>query len=272
MRSSTTPGGAVYAPVAPVSSALAPAAPLTIAAGPGPNPNQQCNCQCTFQMNPSGLPNDNRPREAYIFVLILLSIISFASLIVLSVNDELAVVEASTSGANIKIRFGLSEIEATVTALGVTQHGTESYSHLCKDDVSWCNLHDKADGWFAFWVYGMVMSVTTISMISSVVCCLPPGGCCACNNCCSTCVSQTCCRGLCIKNTGVYFMIGICMVQLIGCFIWAIDNPITSDDICEEVDNCEISWGSAWWMGLTMGIVNLICAGALASKNTWKCR
>ena len=275
MDSQEPQGDAIYVPStvtasAPASSTVSLTAPVAAGAGGNSNGNEQCPCP----MGPTGLLNDNRSMLFYLFTLIAQSMILFISFIVISTDDELAEMTGSVSGIDVTLRFGMNEIETTANYFGLTHHETESYSQLCREGSDdWCELQERADAWLSFYLLGMIVSIVAISMTSSVLCCLP-SGCCACDDCCSKCLAQNCCRGLCIKNTGVYCMIGVWILQIIGCCIWTIGSPLTDGDLCDldNYYNCDFNWGSAWWMALAVGFVNLICAAVLVSRNTLRCQ
>ena len=224
----------------------------------------------------SGIEGDNRSMLYYVgaFVgLIVLEIIASS----MDGADELAVLDASQSGVTIEYRFGMTEVEVDASISGLSFSQTEDYDDLCDEvgddnDFEWCVIEEKGNAWVAFSVLAGICWLISIICISIIVIC-GPKGCCTCgDNCCSWALDRNKCNGNLPKNTAVWSLVANCIFSIAGCIFWMVDHPLEDEEVCDDVDSCEVTWGSTWWMAIFLGLAHLGVAIALASPNTWGCK
>ena len=229
---------------------------------------------------PSGITGDTKSMAYYVGALIALIVFEIIGNAMEGV-DEMAVIEFESYSIEYTYIFGMIDVEFEADYSGSTYRDIEEYDDLCDDyndyydddddAFDWCTIESKG-AWFAvFLAFSFISWVVAMVAVSIVVCC-GPKGCCHCGDtCCQSCVQQSCCNGFCLKNTAVWGMVVVCIINFIGCLIWAVDNPLS--DICDDYDydDCETSWGSTWWLTLLLGFAHVGIAAMLASKETWKC-
>ena len=184
--------------------------------------------------------------------------------------------QLSLMETNCEYTFGWNNVRETCGS-AQSERNNINYFNECDetndDDSEWCTLNTNGEVFFYLCLVAG-LNVLIFSIPLSVVTCCSPKSCCNNGQCCrdNSCLDESCCGGLCLRNTAIIGMIINGVLYLIAIIIWAADFPVQDKggEICSDIECDDIEWGSTWWGLLFIGIAYFILAAAITYKDGCK--